>query len=62
MVKTEAYTFPKPWPDKPECAGSSPVGGIDLTMRCKFNLMDTNRINISQISKAPCKTGAFALI
>jgi len=31
-------------------------------MRCKFNLMDTNRINISQISKAPCKTGAFALI
>ena len=30
MVKTEAYTFPKPWPDKPECAGSSPVRGIKL--------------------------------
>lgn len=30
MVKTEAYTFPKPWPDKPECAGSSPVRGIEL--------------------------------
>ena len=27
MVKTEAYTFPKHRPDKPECAGSTPAGG-----------------------------------
>ena len=27
MVKTEAYTFPKHWPDKPACAGSSPAEG-----------------------------------
>ena len=35
MVKTEAYTFPKHWPDKPACAGSSPAEAT----KCPVSLM-----------------------
>jgi hypothetical protein len=51
MVKKRAYTSPKQWLDKPQCAGSTPAKGT------KFNLLYfyNKKLNIPKLVDSKAK-------